>query len=191
MKIYTRTGDSGSTGLFGGPRVAKDDIRIEAYGTVDELNALIGRVRFAGVPSAIDDQLARIQHELFSMGAELASPDPDKHQLRTINATHIETLESWIDAHELSLPPLKNFILPAGSAAATEMHVARAVCRRAERRVVTLGRNQQESVSQAVLIYLNRLSDLLFVLARVVNAEAGIADMPWQQPSTRAAMKGR
>lgn len=185
MKIYTRTGDSGSTGLLGGPRVDKDDIRIEAYGTVDELNALIGRVRSAGVAATIDEQLAQIQHDLFSIGAELASPNPDKYRLRTINATHIETLESWIDGHELSLPPLKNFILPAGSVAATEMHVARAVCRRAERRVVSLGRNQEGSVSKTLLIYLNRLSDLLFVLARVANAQAGFEDMPWKQPTTQ------
>lgn len=181
MKIYTRTGDCGSTGLFGGPRVAKDDDRIEAYGTVDELNAVIGATRAAGVGEVIDAQLAQIQHELFSIGAELATPDPDRHQLRTINSAHIETLEQWIDAHELTLPPLKNFILPAGTAASSQMHVARAVCRRAERRVVTLARRREASVSEALIIYLNRLSDLLFVLARAVNQRAGIQDAAWER----------
>lgn len=181
MKIYTRTGDCGSTGLFGGPRVAKDDDRIEAYGTVDELNAVIGVTRAAGVDEAIDDQLAEIQHELFAIGAELAAPDPDRHHLRTISPAHIETLEQWIDSHELTLPPLKTFILPAGTAAATQMHVARAVCRRAERRVVTLARRQEASVSEELMIYLNRLSDLLFVLARAVNHRAGVQDTAWQR----------
>lgn len=181
MKIYTRTGDSGSTGLFGGPRVSKDDDRIEAYGTVDELNAAIGVARAAGVDETIDDQLAQIQHELFAIGAELAAPDPDRHDLRCVGPAYIETLEQWIDSHELTLPPLKNFILPAGTAAATQMHVARAVCRRAERRVVTLSRRAEGSVSEEVIVYLNRLSDLLFVLARVVNHRAGVQDMPWRR----------
>lgn len=180
MKIYTRTGDGGSTGLFGGPRVAKDDDRIEAYGTIDELNAAIGVTRSAGVESAIDAQLAHIQHDLFALGAELATPDPDRHHLRTIRPAHIETLEQWIDAHELTLPPLKNFVLPAGAAAACYMHVARAVCRRAERRVVTLARRAEANVSEEAVVYLNRLSDLLFVLARVVNQQAGVEDAPWR-----------
>lgn len=180
MKIYTRTGDGGSTGLFGGPRVAKDDDRIEACGTVDELNAAIGVTRSAGVEGPIDQQLADIQHDLFALGAELGTPDPDRHHLRTIRPSHIETLEQWIDAHELTLPPLKNFVLPAGTAAASQMHVARAVCRRAERRVVTLARRSEANVSEASVVYLNRLSDLLFVLARVVNHRAGVADMPWR-----------
>ena len=179
MKIYTRTGDSGSTGLFGGPRVAKDDDRIEAYGTIDELSAAIGVARSAGPPPTVDAQLAQIQRELFSIGAELAAPDPEKHRLRVIDSTHVETLEGWIDAHEQTLTPLKNFILPAGVPAATQMHLARGICRRAERRVVTLGRRCEGSVSEPLLIYLNRLSDLLFVLARVANADAGIADAPW------------
>lgn len=181
MKIYTRTGDCGSTGLFGGPRVPKDDQRIEAYGTVDELNAAIGATRSAGVDETVDHQLAQIQHELFAIGAELAAPDPDRHHLRTIGSAHIERLEQWIDGHELTLPALKNFILPAGTTAATGMHVARAVCRRAERRVVTLARRQDASVSEELVIYLNRLSDLLFVLARVVNRRAGVEDTVWQR----------
>jgi cob(I)alamin adenosyltransferase len=179
MKIYTRTGDAGSTGLFGGPRVSKDDDRIEAYGTVDELNAAIGAVRSAGVPADVEAQLATIQSELFALGAELATPDPDQHHLRTIDKSHIELLEQWIDAHEETLPPLKNFILPAGTLGASLMHLARSICRRAERRVVTLARRHEASVSEELMIYLNRLSDLLFVLSRVVNARANVPDAPW------------
>ena len=138
MKIYTRTGDQGSTGLFGGPRVPKDDLRIEAYGTVDELNAAIGMIRANAIPSSIDSQLNMIQNELFSIGAELASPNPDQHDLRIIGTDHIGRLEEWIDQHEATLPPLKNFILPVGDSATTATHLARSICRRAERRVVTL-----------------------------------------------------
>ena len=181
MKIYTRTGDSGSTGLFGGPRVPKDDARIEAYGTVDELNAALGAARAAGSPASIDRQLQQIQHELFALGAELASPDPDAHGLRLIGEPQIGRLEGWIDRHEERLPPLKQFILPAGCPAAALLHLARAVCRRAERRVVTLGRHDGAAVGDSVLIYLNRLSDLLFVMTRVANAEAGIGDVPWEK----------
>ena len=148
MKIYTRTGDSGSTGLFGGPRVSKDDERIEAYGTVDELNASLGAARASGVPDGIDGELEQIQHELFSIGAELASPDPDAHQLRIIGSGHIERLEGWIDDHERGLPPLKHFVLPAGAVSAAELHMARAICRRAERRVVTLASRSDASRSR-------------------------------------------
>jgi cob(I)alamin adenosyltransferase len=182
MKIYTRTGDMGSTGLFGGPRVAKDDDRIEAYGTVDELNAALGAARAAGLPADIDAQLQEIQCELFSMGAELATPDPDVHGLRLINEKHIERLENIIDGHESTLPPLKNFILPAGSAGATGLHLARAICRRAERRVVTLVRRHEASVSESLMIYLNRLGDLLFVLSRVANAREGVSEVLWVKP---------
>ncbi len=182
MKIYTRTGDAGSTGLFGGPRVSKDDDRIEAYGTVDELNAQLGVIRASGIPADIDQQLATIQSELFSIGAELATPDPDQHHLRTIDQSHIESLEKWIDAHETTLTPLKNFVLPTGTMGACQMHVARSVCRRAERRVVTLARRHEAAVSEELMIYLNRLSDFLFVLSRVANQRAGIADAPWQSP---------
>ncbi|MGV3483114.1 MAG: cob(I)yrinic acid a,c-diamide adenosyltransferase [Planctomycetaceae bacterium] len=182
MKIYTRTGDMGSTGLFGGPRVSKDDDRIEAYGTVDELNAALGAARSAGVPVDIDGQLARFQSELFSIGAELATPEPDKHSVRLIGKKHVARLEEIIDAHEATLPPLKHFILPAGSAAATHLHMARAVCRRAERRVVTLVRRHEASVSEELLVYLNRLGDLLFVLSRAVNAREGVAEVLWVKP---------
>lgn len=183
MKIYTRTGDAGSTGLFGGPRVSKDDDRIEAYGTVDELNATLGMARAAGVGPAVDAQLEQIQHELFSIGAELATPDPDEHHLRIITSSHVRRLEDWIDQHETALPALKHFILPAGAAAATQLHLARAICRRSERRVVTLVRRHETSVSEDVLVYLNRLSDLLFVMTRVVNRHAGVDEVEWIRPN--------
>lgn len=182
MKIYTRTGDAGSTGLFGGPRVPKDDVRIEAYGTVDELNAAIGIARSAGQSAVVDSQLSEIQHELFSIGAELATPDPGTHQMRIIATTHIERLESWIDEHEKELPELKQFILPAGDSGSTGLHLARAICRRAERRVVTLAHCEGSGVSENLVIYLNRLSDLLFVLTRVANREAGCAEVVWVRP---------
>jgi len=182
MKIYTRTGDAGSTGLFGGGRVSKDDARIEAYGTVDELNATLGMVRATGLPSDVDEQLCRVQHELFSLGAELATPDAEERGLKVIGPSHIERLEGWIDAHESQLPPLKQFILPAGTPAATTMHLARAVCRRAERRVVTLASLTGPPISDELVVYLNRLSDFLFVLSRVVNAAAGVADVGWARP---------
>ncbi|TWT82832.1 Cob(I)yrinic acid a,c-diamide adenosyltransferase [Planctomycetes bacterium CA13] len=182
MKIYTRTGDSGSTGLFGGPRVSKDDDRIEAYGTVDELNAVLGTARSEQVSETIDAQLQQVQNELFSIGAELATPDPDQHDMRIINESHVTRLEQWIDQHEQTLTPLKNFILPAGTTAATQLHLSRAVCRRAERRVVTLVRRHDVKVTEASIVYLNRLSDLLFVLARVVNVEAGVAEVHWERP---------
>jgi len=183
MKIYTRSGDSGSTGLFGGPRVSKDDDRIEAYGTVDELNACLGVVRAAGVSQAIDAQLQQIQNELFSIGAELATPDADKHDMRIIDSSHISRLEQWIDQHEQVLSPLKSFILPAGTSASVQLHLARSVCRRAERRVVTLSRHEDVQISDSLTIYLNRLSDLLFVLSRVANQEAKVDEVPWQRPT--------
>ena len=184
MKIYTRTGDTGSTGLFGGPRVAKDDDRIEAYGTVDELNAAIGVARAAACSAEIDEQLDQIQHELFSIGAELAAPDPDGHGLRIIGPKHVQTLESWIDGHEKTLSPLKHFILPAGHPAAASLHLARGICRRAERRVVTLVRRHEVSISEALIVYLNRLSDLLFVLTRVVNHDRGVPEVQWVRPES-------
>lgn len=201
MKIYTRTGDAGSTGLFGGPRVAKDDDRIEAYGTVDELNAAIGMVRSGlvtpGDPAVapetdpngggrfadIDDRLCQVQHELFSIGAELATPDPDSYDLRIIDEHHIETMETWIDELESELSPLKHFILPAGHTAASTLHLARSICRRAERRTVTLVRRHEVSISEALIVYLNRLSDLLFVLTRVINHRAGIDETKWVSPT--------
>ncbi|MCC9599567.1 cob(I)yrinic acid a,c-diamide adenosyltransferase [Stieleria sp. JC731] len=191
MKIYTKTGDAGSTGLFGGPRVGKDDIRIEAYGTIDELNAALGCVRSAGAVSgrfdqSLDEQLEHIQRELFSIGAELATPNPDQHDLRVINNQHVERIESWIDQHESGLTPLKQFILPGGSHAASILHLARAICRRAERRVVTLAASEGVTISDAVIVYLNRLSDYLFVLSREANSQAGIGDVHWTRPESPA-----
>ncbi len=181
-KIYTRTGDQGDTGLFGGPRVRKDNPRIEAYGTVDELNAFVGAARFeiAPVDKPIDELLARIQNDLFDVGAELATPDPVKG-MRSVSQTQIDELEQAIDRYEELVPPLRQFILPGGSKAGVQMHLARTVARRAERLVVHLAGLPDESVSSEVIIYLNRLSDLLFVLARVANHLVGVADVNWQK----------
>lgn len=196
MKIYTRTGDSGTTGLFGGPRVAKDDTRIEAYGTVDELNATLGQVRSAlqnssgetteskdGL-SALDAKMVQVQHELFSIGAELASPHPDQFHLRVIGQPQILRLENWIDDAEQLLPPLKQFILPGGSILASNVHLSRAVCRRAERRVISLADAVQTEtpISDLVIIYLNRLSDWLFVVSRLVNHFLNVPDQIWEKP---------
>ncbi len=179
MKIYTRTGDNGTTGLFGGPRVLKDDLRIEAYGTVDELNACLGMVRASNPGSPVNDQLLEIQNALFAVGAELASPDPVAMNTRLLTDASIENLEKWIDDLEGQLPPLKQFILPGGSLAASQLHLARSVCRRAERRVVTLAQSPEANVSDNVVRYLNRLSDLLFVQSRFVNQQTGHGDLPW------------
>ncbi|MBI1901945.1 MAG: cob(I)yrinic acid a,c-diamide adenosyltransferase [Planctomycetia bacterium] len=184
MKIYTKTGDAGETGLFGGPRVAKDHVRIEAYGTVDELNAVIGWARTAPLPADVDALLARVQNELFEVGAELATPDATEKKTATIGERHIAVLEQSIDKMEETLAPLKQFILPGGSNAAARLHLARTVCRRAERRVVTLMQTPGESVSQSIVIYLNRLSDLLFVAARFTNAAARVPDTLWEKPTS-------
>jgi cob(I)alamin adenosyltransferase len=181
MKIYTKTGDTGETGLFAGPRVRKDDPRIEAYGTVDELNTILGLARCESLPAEIDSFLAGVQNELFDLGAELATPDPKTRGTNLISNTQVTALEKAIDRFEANLPILKTFILPGGSRGAAWLHLARTVCRRAERRVVTLMHGQGENVSGTILVYLNRLSDLLFVLARAVNAAAGQADVKWQK----------
>jgi cob(I)alamin adenosyltransferase len=170
MKIYTRTGDAGATSLFGGARVAKNDPRIEAYGTVDELNSFIGVARAAWSESPIDAELHLVQSDLFDIGAKLASPGKP---LADVKDSRIEALERGIDEMESELTPLKTFILPGGTPAAAHLHVARTVCRRAERLVVALHEDG------ATLRYLNRLSDYLFVAARFANARAGVADTPW------------
>ena len=182
MKIYTKTGDTGETGLFAGPRVPKDDPRIEAYGTVDELNAVIGVVRSHEPPAEIDAELGRIQNELFVVGAELATPDPVKLQMALIGDSHIAALELSIDRWEATLPPLRQFILPGGTPAAAELHFARTVCRKAERRVVTLAHLPGHVVSERIIRYLNRLSDWLFVASRAANHRAGQPETPWQKP---------
>jgi cob(I)alamin adenosyltransferase len=184
MKIYTRTGDQGETGLFGGPRVSKDHQRIEAYGTVDELNADLGVVRAdlaaaAGELQDIDRLLNNVQHHLFDLGAELATPDPEQKGTALLTVPHVEELERAIDAFEGELTPLTQFILPGGTRLAAQLHVARCVCRRAERLVVALG--HREAVRELPVIYLNRLSDLLFVLSRVANHRAGEPDVAWQK----------
>lgn len=177
MKIYTRTGDRGETGLFGGVRVPKNDPRVEAYGTVDEANAAIGLARAAGVAPEQDGQLEAIQDDLFVLGAELACDPSKADKLRTprIGAERITELERWIDAAEEGLPPLSQFILPGGCPAAAALHLARTVSRRAERRVLDL-----EDVRPEIVMYLNRLSDLLFVLARQANRWAEVDDVPWE-----------
>jgi cob(I)alamin adenosyltransferase len=181
MKIYTKTGDTGDTGLFGGPRVRKDSPRIEAYGTVDELNAVLGLARADVAAAALDAKLSRVQCELFDLGAELATPDPASHGVRGITAGHIARLESEIDSLEQTLPKLKQFILPGGTALAARLHLARTVCRRAERRLITLADHSDEPISAQAAVYLNRLSDWLFVVARAANQAAGRAEEPWRQ----------
>ncbi len=218
MKIYTKTGDSGTTGLFAGPRVPKDHPRIAAYGTVDELNALLGVVAAAlpatkpeadepeadepeadepeadepgaDEPGATTTQhepwllpwILEVQSDLFAVGAELATPDPQAHGMCLLQAERSAALERMIDELEAQLPPLSNFVLPGGSHASALLHLARTVCRRAERDVVHL--NHQAGVQDCghIVIYLNRLSDLLFVCARWANQQAGIADRPWVRP---------
>lgn len=185
MKIYTKTGDAGQTGLLGGVRVSKDALRVEVYGTVDELNAVLGQTRAVAVPQAIDEVLATIQHRLFTLGAELAiasgkkaGGDRDQEQ---VDQHDVETLEAAIDRFEETLEPLREFVLPGGTPAAAQLHVARSVCRRAERRLITLAKQPNETVRDLLIVYLNRLSDLLFVLARAANAAAGHADVAWQR----------
>ena len=184
MKIYTRTGDSGDTGLFGGARVRKDHARIEAYGTIDELNALLGMVRAQELPPELSTLLETFQNDLFTLGAELATPAPGEHDMPRVAENDVARLEKQIDHFEALLPQLKQFILPSGNSAGTTLHLARAVCRRAERRVATLQESGTEVVSATILVYLNRLSDLLFVLARFVNQQAGQPEIPWQKPSS-------
>lgn len=172
-KIYTRTGDDGSTGLGDGSRVPKDDRRVEAYGTVDELNSLIGLVLASDELSTdIEDCLIRIQHQLFDLGGELCIPGTT-----AITADAVRGLESTLDAFNTDLPPLTEFVLPGGIHEAAVCHVARAVCRRAERRVCTLAR--EENINENAVKFLNRLSDLLFVLARTLNRQAGEAEPLW------------
>lgn len=179
MKIYTKTGDSGQTGLFGGQRVPKDSLRVHAYGTADECNAVVGVARAAGLDPALDAMLAAVQNQLFVVGADLATPG-ESANIPRVGDEEIGQLESWIDALEAELEPLRQFILPGGSVAAAQLHLARTTCRRAERWAVSLA--QAEPISPQVLVYLNRLSDFLFVAARAANARAGVGDVPWVSP---------
>jgi cob(I)alamin adenosyltransferase len=177
-RIYTKTGDDGTTGLFGGGRLPKASARVEAYGTVDELNAAIGMARASTLGAEIDLVLGHVQEDLFVLGAELACVPGREAKLgmALLSAADAERLEHAIDASEAHLAPLKNFVLPGGSAQAAHLHLARTVCRRAERAVLGIA---EPSARREIVIYLNRLSDLLFVLARRANAEAGILDVPW------------
>ena len=172
MKIYTGRGDEGMTDLRNMSRVSKTSARIEAYGTVDEVNALVGAVRPSGYDD-IDDQLERIQNHLHIAQADLANPTPEEGD-PVVTEEHVDELEGWIDAHEEELDPLESFILPGGGESGANLHHARAVCRRAERRVVALA--AEETINDIVIEYLNRLSDALFVLARVVNKRDGVPE---------------
>jgi cob(I)alamin adenosyltransferase len=180
MKIYTRTGDSGETALYGGTRVQKCNARVDAYGEVDELNACLGVVRAqADMDASVNEILAHIQKDLFAIGARLADPGAriaERMAKVAVGDADIERIEQWIDASEAELPPLRRFILPGGSHAGALLHLSRTVCRRAERAVVGLG---TEHVDPLVLAYINRLSDLLFVLARAVNHRAAHAETEW------------
>jgi cob(I)alamin adenosyltransferase len=179
VRIYTKTGDLGETSLLGGARVPKDHLRVAAYGDVDETNAAIGAVR-ALAEAPLEALLFSIQKDLFAIGAQLADPThrvAAKRAKAAVTAAHVRRLERAIDAREEKLPPLRSFVLPGGTPAAALLHQARTVCRRAERSVVTLAR--EADVDPRIIVYLNRLSDLLFVLARFENRRAGLAEDRW------------
>ena len=182
MKIYTKTGDDGTTGLFGGDRIHKDHLRIEAYGTVDETNSALGLVRAHSnihpENQFLDHLIHTIQSELFILGADLATPSESKVEVPRIKESQINQLEQNIDQLEAKLPPLKHFILPGGSVLASTIHLARTICRRAERQTVRL--SHQESINLLTITYLNRLSDLLFVLARWTNHMLGLNEEAWR-----------
>ncbi len=177
-KIYTKTGDDGTTGLGDGTRVAKDSARVAAYGTVDEANSAIGVLLAASLPDAIRDQLVSIQHQLFDLGGELCIPGH-----AAIDDADVERLEQWLDAHNAGLPALKDFILPGGGEAAARCHLARTIVRRAEREAVTL--SHHDAVRPQAIRYLNRLSDLLFVLARVLARADGHGEVLWNHERRR------
>ena len=178
-KIYTRTGDAGTTGLGDGSRVAKNSLRIEAIGAVDELNSALGVLLAEPIPDYLRVCLHAVQHDLFDLGGELSIPG-----YVSIGPQHVTRLENELDRYNAALSPLKEFILPGGSRVAALCHITRTVCRRAERRVVSL--NSAEPLSPSLQHYLNRLSDLLFVLCRVLNREAGVADVYWQKGKNRS-----
>jgi cob(I)alamin adenosyltransferase len=178
MKIYTKTGDAGETSLFGGTRVGKDDPRVAAYGDIDELNAHLGLARASASDAAMDAEIVRLQRDLFALGAQLADPTAQvgaKVSKAVVRDGDVERLEQVIDRLEAELPPLRNFILAGGSPCGAALHVARAVCRRAERGMVAL----DPPIEPVLLKYINRLSDLLFVLARTANQRAGAAETIW------------
>lgn len=181
MKIYTRKGDSGQTGLLGGSRVSKANARIEAYGTVDELNSSLGVIRDSDLPDGLNESLVRIQHQLFSIGSILAAEADNKIKLPGITEDEVRFLELEMDRMDEELPELRNFILPGGNLAASHCHLARCVCRRSERRVVSL--KELSEVDVMIIHYLNRLSDYLFVLARFVTLKKGGQETPWKPRS--------
>ncbi len=186
MSIATKTGDDGNTGLFGGKRVPKDDERVEAYGAVDELNAMIGLVRAGSLPDEVDAMLLRIQSELFDLGAELATPrEGNRHseKIATFPSSAVEQVDRDLRLMEGRVPPLTSFILPGGHELAAFLQVCRTLCRRAERRAVTLARH--EHISGIVLQYLNRLSDLFFMMAREVNSTFGVEEPEWNPRESR------
>jgi cob(I)alamin adenosyltransferase len=179
VKIYTRTGDAGETALFDGTRVRKSDPRVEAFGHVDELNAMLGLALASGADAVLAQQLLQLQHDLFALGARLADPNAriaGRVRKAALGSDDVHRLEAWIDHAEEELEPLRRFILPGGAPAGAALHVARTICRRAERYIVSLG---DGAVEPELLAYVNRLSDLLFVLARLANARAGVADVEW------------
>lgn len=177
MKIYTRGGDAGETSLLGGDRVPKNDPRIEAYGSIDELNSTLGVVR-AVAPELLSAELEQIQNDLFDIGAQLAAPRLED-RFPGVSSGRVAALESLIDTLESELEPLRNFILPGGTVAAAHLHVARTVCRRAERCIVSLGETSSDATRRTIT-YVNRLSDALFVFARVANRRAGVRDVEWR-----------
>jgi len=176
-KIVTRTGDDGSTGLGDGSRSAKDSPRIHAIGDVDELNSHLGLLLCEDLPPTVQAQLVQVQHDLFDLGGELSIPG-----YQMIAVEHLARIDAWLAEHNAGLPPLREFILPSGTRAASQAHVCRTVCRRAERAVVALGHEQQ--VNDKARHYLNRLSDLLFVLARVLNRHGGGGDVLWRREAS-------
>jgi cob(I)alamin adenosyltransferase len=181
VKIYTRTGDTGETALFGGGRVPKDHPRVAAYGDVDELNSAIGLIRATEPAALFDPLLESIQRDLFSIGGHLATPDPERVrkalEKATLSPERVSEFERAMDEADQELQPLKAFVLPAGTPKASALHLGRTVCRRAERSVVHLARDND--VPELFVVYLNRLSDLLFTLARLANHRAGVSDVTW------------
>jgi cob(I)alamin adenosyltransferase len=177
MKIYTRKGDSGNTSLFGGQRVSKSSKRIDAYGTVDELNSILGMAAAHGLSDKGAELIETVQQQLFVLGADLATPQSKEVRIERIGQAEVEFLEQAIDEMEKTLEPLKNFILPGGTEAGATLHFGRTVCRRAER--ITVECRHEEEISEAAIMYINRLSDFLFVLARFENKEAGTEEKTW------------
>jgi len=186
-KVYTRTGDKGTTRLVGGSEVGKDDPRIEAYGTVDELNAVLGMARSTGdLPAPLDEQLATIQDDLFNVGTDLATPTADRWEgMYQVGDADVQRLEEWIDGLNAELEPLEEFVLPGGGPLGAHLHLARTVCRRAERRVVSLLAHAPDQ-SPGALRYLNRLSDHLFVASRYAAKAAKVPETTWRNPSRRS-----